>query len=86
MFIGFEAEGEELFEQGTDFAGEEKWGGIFGDDIAIKVVLAVGIVDSGVAADGEGILGIGGGEKELLGEREEKEESGELGESGEGDD
>ena len=86
MFIGFEAEGEELFEQGTDFAGEKKWGGIFGDDIAIKIVLAVGIVDSGVAADGEGILGIGGGEKELLGEREEKEESGELGESGEGDD
>ena len=74
-----------MFEEGTDFAGEEKWGGIFGDDIAIKVVFAVGIIDAGVAADGEGILGIGGGEEELLGERDEEEERGELGESGEGD-
>ena len=72
-----DVEGEELLGERADVPGEKEWRGVFGDDVAKEVVLAVRVVHARVASHGEGVLRVGRGEEELLHARDgEQDESG----------
>ncbi len=71
--LGVELRLEEPAQQPFRATFEEKRRGVFGHDVAEKIVLAMRVVQPRVAADCERVLRIGGREQELLRDRQREQ-------------